>query len=57
MKAVEENGMIDLMKKLVAYDSPPGHEKAVRDFIRKTVTPYADEIRVDKLGNLLVRKG
>jgi len=57
VKAVEENGMIDLMKQLVSSDSPSGHEKTVRDFIRKVVTPYADEVRVDKLGNLLVRKG
>lgn len=49
--------MIELMKQLVSSDSPPGHEKAVRDFIRETVTSHADEIRVDKLGNLLVRKG
>ena len=57
MKAVEENGMIDVVKQLVACSSPSGHEKAVRDFIRETVTPYADEIKVDRLGNLLVRKG
>ena len=57
MKAVEENGMIDLMKQLVACNSPSGHEKAVRDFIRKKVAPFADEVRVDRLGNLLVRKG
>jgi len=49
--------MIDLIQHLVALDGPPGHEKKVRDFIRETVKPFADEVRVDGLGNLLVRKG
>ena len=49
--------MIDILEKLLSCDSPPGYEKTVRDFIRETVSPFADEVRVDGLGNLLVRKG
>jgi tetrahedral aminopeptidase len=49
--------MIDLLKNLIACDSPPGQEKNVRDLVRETVAPFADEIRVDGLGNLLIRKG
>ena len=30
------------------------HEDAVRDYIREQVTPYADEIQEDAMGNLLV---
>jgi len=29
----------------------------VRDLIRAEVEPLADEVRVDALGNLIVRKG
>jgi len=49
--------MIDVMKTLAACDGPPGHESAVRDVLRGIVEPFADEIKVDRLGNLLVRKG
>ncbi|MCJ7432566.1 MAG: M20/M25/M40 family metallo-hydrolase [Anaerolineales bacterium] len=50
-----------MMKKLLqtlteAY-GPSGYEGAVRDVIRKIIKPYADEIRVDALGNLIARKG
>ena len=31
-----------------------GHEDAVRAYIREQVEPYADEIREDAMGNLLV---
>lgn len=49
--------MIDLVKQLVACDSPSGHERTVRDLVKQLATPYADELHVDGLGNLIVRKG
>lgn len=49
--------MIDLVKQLVACDGPSGHERVVRDMVRQMAAPYADELRVDRLGNLIVRKG
>jgi tetrahedral aminopeptidase len=47
----------DLVKKLVEAWGPSGYEHQVRDLIRAEVEPYADEIKVDPLGNLIVRVG
>ncbi len=47
--------MIDLLKQLSLLDGVSGREDAVRDFIRKEVSPYAD-CTTDALGNLIVRK-
>jgi len=46
-----------LIKKLVETGSPSGYESKIRDLIRGEVQKYADEIRVDAMGNLIVRKG
>jgi endoglucanase len=46
-----------LIQKLAEATGPSGHESAVRDLIRAEVDPLADEVRVDALGNLIVRKG
>lgn len=48
--------MKELIEKLVSAYGPSGFEDAVREIIRPEVEPYADEIRVDALGNLIVRK-
>ncbi len=49
--------MKQLLQKLTESFGPSGHESAVRELIRAEVQPLADEIRVDALGNLIVRKG
>jgi tetrahedral aminopeptidase len=49
--------MKQLLQKLTETFSPSGYESAVRDVIRAEVEPLADEIRVDALGSLIVRKG
>jgi endoglucanase len=49
--------MKPLIKKLTETFSPSGYESAIREVIRAEVKPHADEIRVDQLGNLIVRKG
>lgn len=49
--------MKSLIKKLVEIDAPAGYESEVREAIRAEVEPLADEVRVDSLGNLIVRKG
>jgi putative aminopeptidase FrvX len=46
-----------LIQKLTETFSPSGYESAIRDVLRAEVKPFADEIRVDQLGNLIVRKG
>ena len=49
--------MKPLIQKLTETFSPSGYESVVREIIRDEVKPFADEIRVDALGNLIVRKG
>ncbi len=48
--------MKELIEKLVSAYGPSGFEDAVREIIRPEVEPHADEVRVDALGNLIVRK-
>ena len=49
--------MKPLIQKLTETFSPSGYESAIREIIRDEVKPFADEVRVDALGNLIVRKG
>jgi putative aminopeptidase FrvX len=49
--------MKQLIQKLTETFSPSGYESAIREVIRAEVESLADEIRVDALGNLIVRKG
>ncbi|MBD5134148.1 MAG: M42 family metallopeptidase [Clostridiales bacterium] len=48
--------MIETLKTLCALSGVSSHEDQVRDYIRKRVEPYADDIRTDALGNLIVFK-
>ena len=45
-----------LLKKLVAAHGVSGFEKNVRKIIEEEAAPYADEMTVDALGNLIVLK-
>jgi endoglucanase len=47
----------ELIKKLVEAWGPSGYEHHVREIIRQEVAPFADDIRVDPLGNLICRVG
>lgn len=49
--------MEELLKRLVDSQSVSGYEKNIRDVMSKELKPYADEIKVDKIGNLICRKG
>jgi endoglucanase len=49
--------MKQLLQKLTDVFSPSGYEDAIREVIRNEVKGLADEVRVDALGNLIVRKG
>jgi endoglucanase len=49
--------MKPLIQKLTETFSPSGYESAIREVIRREVKPFADELRVDALGNLIVRSG
>ncbi|MBU0511805.1 MAG: M42 family metallopeptidase [Chloroflexi bacterium] len=49
--------MKSLIQKLIQTPGPSGYEKQIRAVVHDEVEAYADEIRVDALGNLIVRKG
>lgn len=49
--------MKQLIQKLTETFSPSGYEDAIRETILAEITPLADEIRVDALGNIIARKG
>ncbi len=44
------------LKKLCTTYGPTGNEQKIADVIREMVEPYADEIRQDTMGNLIVLK-
>jgi tetrahedral aminopeptidase len=46
-----------LIQKLVESQGPSGYESEIRSVVRGEIEAYADEIRVDALGNLIVLKG
>ncbi len=48
--------MTELLKKLMYAPSVSGREDKIREIIKKEVASYADEIRVDPMGNLIVRR-
>ncbi|RLF23586.1 MAG: M42 family peptidase [Thermoprotei archaeon] len=51
--------MVDLVRALEELSNAfgvAGHEDQVRDILRRYIEPYVDEIRVDKLGNLICTK-
>jgi len=49
--------MKPLIQKLTETFSPSGYEADIRGVIRAEIEAFADEIRVDALGNLIARKG
>lgn len=49
--------MKELIEKLTHTFGPTGYEKQIRDLIYENIKDYADECRIDALGNLIVRKG
>lgn len=50
--------MRELIKKLAEAYGPAGNEGPIRETIKSIIEPYVDEVRVDKLGNLIgVKRG
>jgi endoglucanase len=49
--------MKPLIQKLVETTGPSGYEAQIRSVVRAEIEPYADELQVDALGNLIARKG
>ena len=48
--------MLEILKELCALNGVSGEEDAVRDYIHAKAAPFADSIRTDALGNLIVFK-
>ena len=49
---------VALLRSLSEASGVSGYEGPVRDLVRQAFEPYADEIRVDALGNLIaLRRG
>lgn len=46
----------DLLKRLLETFGPSGNEETIREVIRQEIKDYADEIKVDALGNLIAIK-
>lgn len=45
-----------LLEKLCNASGPSGYEGHVRKIIKEEIMPYVDEIRVDKMGNIIAHK-
>ena len=48
--------MIELIKRLMTTPSVSGREDKIREVIIQEITPYADSIDVDNVGNIIARK-
>jgi endoglucanase len=48
--------MKSLIEKLISTPGPSGYEAQIRNLVRTEIEAFADEITVDALGNLIVRK-
>jgi endoglucanase len=44
---------LELLRALSNLAGPPGFEDDVRDHLAKTVKPFADKVRTDRMGNLI----
>jgi tetrahedral aminopeptidase len=49
--------MNELIQKLVTAYGPSGFEDGIRELIHAEIAPYADDIQVDPMGNLIARMG
>ena len=49
---------VSLLKEICEIAGAPGFEKRVRDLVVELVTPLADEVKIDNLGNVIaIKKG
>jgi endoglucanase len=48
--------MKNLIEKLISTPSPSGYEAQIREVVRAEVENFVDDIQVDALGNLIVKK-
>lgn len=53
-KQPRHEALVQLIRDLTGLPGPSGHEQAVRARLQELVVPYAADVRVDALGNLIV---
>ena len=46
----------DLLCELVQIPGPSGFESRVTARLKELIQPYVDEVRIDKIGNLIAKK-
>jgi len=46
----------DLLCELVQIPGPSGFESRVTARLKELIQPYVDEVRIDKIGNIIARK-
>ena len=51
LEAVMRDQALDFLKRVVSTPSPSGFEQPVAELYREYVTPYADKITTDIMGN------
>lgn len=57
-RLIEMDINVSLLKEICEIAGAPGFEKRVRDLVVDLVTPLADEVKVDNLGNVIaIKKG
>lgn len=47
---------MELLKKLTQYNAPSGRENGITEIIKAEAEKFADDIRIDAMGNLIVHK-
>lgn len=52
-----ENAFQNMLQKLTETPGPPGHETPVRTVMKRFLTPWVDELKTDRLGSLIGRRG
>ena len=46
----------NLLSKLTSTPAPSGREEILRETVLNLIKPYVDEVKIDKLGNLVTYK-
>lgn len=47
---------VSLLSQICEVPGAPGHEKLIRDFVIREVTPLVDEVSIDNMGNVVALK-
>ena len=56
MHSLSKDNLYEVLRKICNIPSPSGFEEEIREAIIEELKPYADEIRVDSMGNVIALK-